>query len=78
MKLEHEIFKEVLNAPPKERKTFVPQDGNNNQQFGRGINRGGYQGRYRGNRGGRGGFSFNPNDRNRENTEEAKDDGDGT
>ena len=31
MKLEHEIFKEVLNAPPRERKSFVPQDSSNNQ-----------------------------------------------
>ena len=27
MRLEHEVFKEVLNAPPKERKTFTAPDG---------------------------------------------------
>ena len=58
MRLEHEVFQEVLNAPPRERKNFVPQDGSNPQQFGRGgFSRGGYRGR--GGRGTRGGFNQN-------------------
>ena len=61
MKLEHEVFQEVLNAPPRERKNYVPQDGSNRGGFNRGGFRGG---RGRGDRGSRGGFNLNTQNSN--------------